>query len=101
MAQRKFDNGGELVIMPSSEFVTLRAKLEGIVAIERSRYAAIARWFLQSCWQTSANAGEGVASERRLLPTMNNCSLSIYAIGMMILLRCRRKLSRASAFPST
>lgn len=57
MAQRKFNNDGELVMMPTAEFTALRAKLEGIVAAERSRYAAIARWFLAPAAQRPPRPG--------------------------------------------
>ncbi len=47
MAQRRFDdNGEELILIPDAELVALRAKLAAIVAAERTRHAAIARWFL-------------------------------------------------------
>ncbi len=46
MAQRKFNDDGELVIMPVAEVLALRVKIGSIVATERSRYAAIARCHL-------------------------------------------------------
>jgi WD40 repeat protein len=48
LAQRKFDAEGNLVLMPTDEFMSTRSRVTRIVAKERSRYAAIARWFLAS-----------------------------------------------------
>ncbi len=46
MAQRKFNDDGELVAMAAGEFLALRDRLERIVPEECSRYAAIASHFL-------------------------------------------------------
>ncbi len=58
VAQRKFDAEGRMVIMPADEFVALRIKLERIVDAERSRYAAIARWFLTPSDKRSPRPGK-------------------------------------------
>ncbi len=46
LAQQKLGENGELKTVPPDEFMTLRAALLPKVVGERSRHAAIARWFL-------------------------------------------------------
>lgn len=57
MAQRKLNKDGELVMLSTDEFLALRSNLEAVVNAERSRYAAIARWFLSSTDERALRPG--------------------------------------------
>ena len=57
MARRRFDEDGELTMFSTDEFLALRAKLEPVVNAERSRYAAVARWFLSPISERAQRPG--------------------------------------------
>ncbi len=58
MAQQQFNARGELVLMYPAEAAARTARLRETVAKERSRYAAMARWFLAPSASLPAQVGE-------------------------------------------